>query len=270
MEIGFPPPGRKIVYDLAQRLEHGIPHHPGHPPYAFTLTKQHGEVVLPGGVSAASELVTFGGHVGTHVDALGHVSRGGRIHGGHEIADGQSYTSGIRHGSIEGTAPFIGSGFLVDVPQLLGRTLRPDDVITSEMFDRWFEGRTAPGSGSIVLVRTGWDEHWGDVRRYLGERGEAPGVNLSGAAWLSERQIRATGSDTVAYEKMPNRGLPVHVHLLVDHGIHIMEAMNLAELARDGIEEFFFMATPLRIAGATGSPIRPIAIVSEEEDETGG
>jgi kynurenine formamidase len=54
--------------------------------------------------------------------------------------------------------------------------------------------------------------------------------------------------------------MQVHVHLLVEHGIHIIEVLNLEKLAEDGISEFLFVALPLKIRGATGSPVRPIAL----------
>jgi kynurenine formamidase len=88
-----------------------------------------------------------------------------------------------------------------------------------------------------------------------------PGVVLSGAKWLTRRGVIATGSDTIAYERTPSPGLEVHVHLLVESGVPVMEALNLEALARDGIGEFFFVAIPLPIRNGTGSPIRPIALV---------
>ena len=62
----------------------------------------------------------------------------------------------------------------------------------------------------------------------------------------------------MAFEKVPSK-MEVHVHLLVEHGIHIIECLNLEELARDGVKEFMFVALPLKIRGGTGSPIRPVA-----------
>jgi kynurenine formamidase len=56
--------------------------------------------------------------------------------------------------------------------------------------------------------------------------------------------------------------MPVHVHLLVESGIHIVECLNLEELAAGGVAEFLFVALPLKIRGATGSPVRPVAITS--------
>jgi kynurenine formamidase len=263
LDVQWPASGRQRVYDLAQPLQHGIPHHPAHPPFAFSLTKKHGEVMYGNGVSAASELIAFGGHVGTHVDGLAHVSRHGRVHGDRDITADQSYTEGMGLAGIDTVPPFLAPGHLVDVPRLLGRAVTPDDAVDAGMLEAWFRGGAEPAAGSVVLVRTGWDELWHDNARYLGERGAAPGVDLSGARWLSDLGVIATGSDTIAYEKFPSPDLAIHVHLLVDSGIHIMEALNLAALAADRVRDFFFFAVPLRIRGGTGSPIRPLAIVAE-------
>jgi kynurenine formamidase len=56
--------------------------------------------------------------------------------------------------------------------------------------------------------------------------------------------------------------MAVHVHLLVESGIHIIEALNLEEIARERVYEFLFIAIPLKIRGGTGSPIRPLAVVA--------
>jgi len=65
----------------------------------------------------------------------------------------------------------------------------------------------------------------------------------------------------VAFEKSPVPEMPVHVHLLVESGIHIIECLNLEELAADGVHEFAFAAVPMKIRGATGAPVRPLALV---------
>ena len=56
--------------------------------------------------------------------------------------------------------------------------------------------------------------------------------------------------------------MPVHVHLLVESGIHIIECLNLEQLAADQVYEFVFVAAPLKIRGGTGSPIRPFALTA--------
>jgi kynurenine formamidase len=77
---------------------------------------------------------------------------------------------------------------------------------------------------------------------------------------LSKRGIYPAGSDTVAFEKVPDPNMPVHCHLL-ENGIHIIERLNLEELAKAEVREFLFVAPPLKIRGATASPIRPVALV---------
>src|SRR5690606_40381557 len=80
----------------------------------------------------------------------------------------------------------------------------------------------------------------------------APGVSLDGARWLADRRVRASGADTVAYEHMPSPSLDVHVHLLVEREISIMEAMNLEPLVAAAVWSFFFVAAPLSIQGGIG------------------
>jgi kynurenine formamidase len=108
------------------------------------------------------------------------------------------------------------------------------------------------------MIRTGWGQFFADSKRYINNTA-APGPGIEGARWLSSRRVFAAGSDTVVFEKTPNPAMPVHVHLLVESGIHIIEVLNLEEVARDGIHEFLFVAAPMNIRGATGAPLRPLA-----------
>jgi kynurenine formamidase len=112
--------------------------------------------------------------------------------------------------------------------------------------------------GDVVLLRTGWARRFDDAASYInGVRGPGPG--LEGGRWLSERKIFAAGSDTVSFEKVPSADMPVHVHLLAESGIHIIEVLNLEDLSRDGVREFLFVGAPLKLRGATGAPVRPVA-----------
>ncbi|WIX77315.1 cyclase family protein [Amycolatopsis carbonis] len=259
--VDFPPAGRFKVYDLAQQLYTGVPHHPNHPPYSFSLTKRHGEVMYPDDVSAAAEMITTGGHVGTHVDGLAHVSKLGKVYGGVDIVSNQTYPEGMLEVSVHELAPMAGRGHLVDATRALGRPLTPEDGVDADLFERWFADKPVPEPGSIVLVRTGWDGLWEDNAAFLGTNTGAPGVVLSGARWLTDHGVVASGCDTVAYERMPNPTLQVHCHLLLEQGVPIMEAMNLSTIAEDEVWDFFFTASPLSIRGGTGSPIRPLAFV---------
>jgi len=112
-------------------------------------------------------------------------------------------------------------------------------------------------------VRTGYGAHWDDPETYEG----AAGVEASGSRWLADQQVRMVGADNVAWDIFGLRDaemdvtLPGHVILLVRNGIHILEHLYLEELARDQVHEFAFVCLPLKIRGATGSPIRPIAVL---------
>lgn len=259
-------PGRTSrAYDLAVRLEQGMTHHPAHPPYSYSLVKKHGEHNYPGGISSAMELISIPGHGGTHVDAPGHISLDGHVSGGRSILEAQSSTEGIGAGSVEELPPLLGPGHLVDGELLFGREMTPADGFGAAELDRWFADRPTPAAGSVVLFRTGMMKHWADPDRYLGTGKGLPGVSLDGARWLSERGVLAVGADTASFEHKPEWTVPaldVHVHLLVEVGIPIMESVFLEQLAADGIHDgFFFVATPLRIKGGTGSPLRPLAFV---------
>ncbi|MDQ6691777.1 MAG: cyclase family protein, partial [Candidatus Dormibacteraeota bacterium] len=120
--------------------------------------------------------------------------------------------------------------------------------------------------GDAVLFRTGWPVgRYEDQDAFVGWPTGVPGPDASAARWLAEHRVRVTGSDTIAYEWLApgaaHARLPVHVLLLVEAGIHIIEVMDLEELARDRVREFLFVCSPLKLVGATGSPVRPLALV---------
>jgi kynurenine formamidase len=255
--------GAARVFDLAQPYFPGMPHHPSHPPFLFGLVKQHGEYVGPAGNSSAADALALGSHVGTHIDALCHFSCGGKLFGGVEAASAQSCQQGFSAHAIDTVAPIVRRGVLLDVAGHAGVDALPADFeITPEHLE---EIARAQGigveRGDVVLLRTGWARYFHDAAKFVSEvRG--PGPARAGAEWLSRRGVFAAGSDTLAFEKVPDAGMPVHVHLLVESGIHIIECLNLEELAAAGVWTFLLVAAPLKIRGATGAPVRPLAIVA--------
>ena len=239
------------LYDLGQPYFPGMPHYPTHPPFLFGPTKKHGEIVLPGGVSSSADAVALGTHVGTHIDALCHFSCGGKLYGG---VDAQSMESL----SIDTVPPILRRGVLLDIA--VASTLSEDFAITPGHLDQAVRQQgVAIEKGDVVLLRTGWGALWNDPARYINNV-VGPGPERPAAEWLSSRGVFAAGSDTVAFERVPS-GMQVHVHLLVESGIHIIEALDLEKLAADRVYEFLFLAVPMKIRGATGSPVRPIALV---------
>lgn len=263
-DIGWPQLGSAAIYDLAHRLHTGVPHHPIHPPFAYTLTKKHGDVRYPDGVSSAGGQFMLADHGGTHIDALNHVSRDGRIYQGESVMDGQDYATGIPAGSIDDAPPLMTQGHLVDLSAVLGRAMHPGEPIVAQHLDDWFREREEPTAGSAVLFRTGWDEFWPNPERFIGVNSGLPGVSLDAARWLTDRGVAYAGSDTVAFEVMPSPSLDVHCHLLIEHGVYILESLNLSALAADSAWDFLMIAIPLPLQGATGSPVRPLAVVAAE------
>src|SRR5205807_7241596 len=118
--------------------------------------------------------------------------------------------------------------------------------------------------GDVVLLRTGNGAFWRDPALYL----QAGGASADTASWLASKRVRAVGADNVAWDEPgivdPDLKvtLPGHMILLVRNGIYIIENLFLEELAQDRCYEFTFVCLPLKMRGATGSPVRPIALVS--------
>lgn len=263
--------GRSVqVFDLSQPLENGMPCSPSHPGFHMALMRRHGDLMRGEG-SGSNELITLGGHVGTHVDALAHVAAHGQLHGG---VDAVANSVGGRHRELgaETIPPMLCRGRLLDIPRTLGQDRLPAgygitvDDLESAMATEPIE------AGDVVLIRTGWPQVYGDHTAYVGHQDGAPGVSGPAAEWLAERRVRAVGSDTIAFDQiLPGAGhsqMPAHHVLLVQRGIHIIEVLNLEDLAESGAKEFWFLMIPLRLVGATGSPVRPLAIVDPTSLET--
>ena len=119
-------------------------------------------------------------------------------------------------------------------------------------------------SDDVLLVRTGFGALWRDDEPTYHN---AAGVSKSGSIWAAERMVSAVGADNMAWdvpdERDPETGstLFAHIFLLAQKGIYIIENLNLEELARDHRWVFAFLAVPLKLEGATGSPVRPLALV---------
>lgn len=255
------------AYDLGRPMFVGMPQSPNHPAFWHTLPRRHGDMVREDGGSAANDMIVSGTHVGTHIDALAHVSQDGCLHGGADAAAAGIGGKFLEHG-VHTIAPMVRRGLLLDVPGALGLAscdggyeITPNDLVAAEKF-----GGVSVEAGDVVLVRSGWGRRFDEGQPYLGKESGVPGVGAPGAQWLADRQVHAAGADTIAFERLAAGGghslLPAHRVLLVEAGIYIVEAMALEELAGARIYEFTLVLIPMNILGATGSPVRPLAVVS--------
>jgi kynurenine formamidase len=256
------------VYDLEQPRFAGMPIYPGHRPgYFYALYRRHRDGYKPsehGPRSGAAGMLTMMEHSGTHIDALCHQACDLKLFGGIPADTVESSTGFARLG-VEEVPPLLGRGILLDVAGWKGQERLPEgDRITAEDL----AGCAAAASvqverGDVVLVRTGYGTLWNAEADYL----QAAGVSKSASIWLAERGVRAVGVDNMTWDVVGQRDpetqatLFGHVYLLPQKGIYIMENLNLEDLARDRCFSFAFVGIPLKLKGATGSPIRPLALV---------
>lgn len=217
------------------------------------------------------------GQVGTQFDGLGHIGvqvgndgdkANMRFYNGFTMAE-IGHETGLKKLGVEKLKPMVGRGVLLDIAASrgveameAGQEITVDDVRAAlrrqNMANFKFE------RGDVVLFRTGWAKHWiTDNAKYNNGN---PGIGIAVAKWLSDEVMAGgVGSDTWATEVVPNPDpacgfCAVHSHLITRHGIVNHENMYLEELARDRVYTFFYVFTPVPIAGATGSPGAPIAI----------
>jgi kynurenine formamidase len=255
------------VVDLGRQLRVGMPQSPNHPAFWHTLPRRHGDMTRADGSSAANDMITTGTHVGTHIDALAHVSHEGKMYGG---VDAEAAGRGGKYDElgVHTIAPMIRRGILLDVPGHLGvQRCEGGYEITVDDLEGTLEHQGVElRAGDVVLIRSGWGQLFAEGEAYVGRSSGVPGVSESGARWLADRAVHAVGADTIAFERLTPGGahslLPAHRVLLVESGVYIVEALDLEELAASGHREFTFVLVPLNIYGATGSPARPLAVVA--------
>lgn len=257
-----------VVHDLSRPYVIGMPQSPSHPPYFRAMPRRHGDAMRSDGGSSASDIITFGTHVGTHIDALGHIAQDGLLHGDVDAAAAQRGGGFLVHG-IHAFSPGLFRTILLDVPATLGvGGLEPDHEITPSQLEAALAlTGVTPEVGDVLLVRTGWGARWADGAAYVGVKTGVPGVGVDGAHWLAAHRPRAVGGDSITFERdMPGEGhaqLPVHRIMLVEHGINIVENLDLEGISQVGLSEFTLVLAPLPLVGATGSPLRALAIVGK-------
>ncbi|HJQ29792.1 MAG TPA: cyclase family protein [Rubrobacter sp.] len=258
------------VFDLEQPRTERMPIHPAHRQagYSYLLHRRHEDDYSPdeaGPRSGAAGILICGEHTGTHIDALCHQSDSLTLCGGVPVEEVQSPRGFTRHG-VEEIPPIVASGVLLDVAAKDGvESLEPGRVVTAADLEACCERQgVSVEAGSVALVRLGNARFWDDEERYLA----GPGMDGSAANWMLERGVLAVGADNMAWDapgyEDPDLGcvLAGHLILLARQGIYIIENLALDQLAASGHHRFEFVCTPLKLVGATGSPVRPVAVVS--------
>src|SRR6266851_751647 len=256
------------IYDLEQPRYFGAPIYPGHAPgYAYTLHRRH-ERGMGEARTGASGFMYTTEHSGTHIDALCHQAEDLHLYGGREVDAKIQTPHGFTELGVETIAPLITRGVLLDIARhrAVDYIGAGDPIKHDELEAAAQKQGVQVGEGDVVLLRTGNGALWQDPTVYL----QAGGVSGGASWWLANRGVRAVGADNVAWDEVgvvdPDLKvtLPGHMILLVRHGIYIIENLFLEDLARDQCYEFTFICLPLKLRGATGSPVRPVAIAFDE------
>ena len=267
------------TYDLSVEYFVGMPsfHALGDPAYQFWLTHTPRGTVVdnPNGLGKSmNEKVSYTGdaismytHMGTHIDALNHFGLNGKIWNGF-TADEYLGDKGWKRTGAETIPAIIARGVLIDIPSSKNvESLPPDYRINSiDLQAALLKQKIKLQKGDVVLIRTGQAKHYEDAKKFLDHY---PGINLDAVKWLVEDQkVMLLGADNLSFEAFPtereDNWVPVHTYLLAEKGVMFIEQMFLEELAKDKVYEFAFIASSLKLRGASASPMRPIALPVKE------
>lgn len=200
-------------------------------------------------------------HTGTHIDALNHFAYGRKIYNNFD-ADDHLGSRTWQKGGSEQIVPIIARGVMLDIAALQGvECLGESYSISVEDCQKALKRQNISiKEGDVVLIRTGRMQYWPDGSKVFGN---SPGVTVETAQWITSHKVVAVGADNEAVERTPSLNpknwLPGHCHFLTEAGVPQMECLNLEELAKDKVSEFAFIGAPIRLRGATGSPLRPLA-----------
>ncbi len=228
------------IIDLTMELTDGMQTHPAHPRCVVIEFASHATTAprfRSPCVGFASRILMFSDHIGTHVDSPFHFIPTG--------------------GTIESVPldRLVGPALCLDVS-----AKPPNQPVTPGMLEA-AERRAGDRvqRDDIVLVRA-WPGHHTDAG-FL----KCAGLDRESAEWAVARGVKALGCDLATPDDPGDLTRPVHM-VLLGQGIPIME--HIARLETLPAPRFQFVGVPLRIRGATGSPIRAIAIFEGEGART--
>ncbi|MFJ8660563.1 cyclase family protein [Streptomyces sp. NPDC093795] len=208
------------------------------------------------------------GDADSHLDALCHVVFDGELYGG--VPASTVTAEGAHSLSVDLLENgIVGRGVLLDVPRLRGVSwLEPGDHVTSaDLVAAEAAQGVHVGPGDLLFVRVGHRLR----RSGLGPWNVAvarAGLHPTALEFLAERAVSVLGGDgnnDTAPSAVEGIAFPVHVLAVQAMGIHLMDYLRFEDLAAvcagAGRWSFLCVVAPLRLPGATGSPVNPIALL---------
>ncbi|MEM2140636.1 cyclase family protein [Nitrososphaera sp.] len=172
-----------------------------------------------------SEVMTMSTHTGTHMDAPSHFARGKK--------------------AIDEIPPsrLVCDALLVRLPKKAGQTIGVADI----------EGEDIRRGDAVVLA-TGWEKHYSH-KDYMTEN---PGLSKAAARYLARKKVSLVGIDGPSIDQGRDARFGAH-NILLPAGVLAVE--NLCNLQKIKKKKFTLVVAPLNLAGATGSPVRALALV---------
>lgn len=214
-------------------------------------------------VTAHDEKVTTSMGIGTQMDGFGHLGIDHRYYNGLKGEDLRT-PKGFSKLDLSNVPPIVTRGVLVNMAKHHGKAmLEGGHVLKRADIEAALKAQKLTiGKGDVVIFHTGWlKTAETDKAKFLATE---PGIGEAEANWLADQGVVAIGADTVALEHIPfaneNRQWIVHQTLLAKRGVHILENINTAALAADGVGEFLFVLGQPRFVGTVQVVINPIAI----------
>lgn len=203
-------------------------------------------------------------HLGTHIDALNHIAYDGKLYNGVDAFEA-TFPSGTLKLGIDNTPPIVTRGVMIDVTGGSGKPMGKGVPVSLEATEKFLKDHSLTiEPGDAVMFHTGVSSLWFQSEKYNEYYDDSPGIGYDTAKWLAGKNPSVVGADTPSTEVTPSEiegtRLPVHQYMITRSGIRLIDNMKLDELAEARVYEFLFVASPLRIKGATASPLVPLAI----------
>lgn len=172
-----------------------------------------------------SEVMFMSTHTGTHMDAPSH------------------FVSGVSSIDQIPVDRFISRAALIKVVKT------SDELITASEIQA---SKVEILEGNSVVFSTTWENEV-DNDYYFSH---SPGLSDDAAEYLINKKVNAVCIDSPSIDRGSDSNFPVH-KLLLSKEILIVE--NLCNLSKINNQNFTLIMIPLKLSGASGSPIRAIA-----------
>jgi kynurenine formamidase len=256
----------------------GDPVWPGRTPAVRTQVLDEGDwdeggkgPEYPGGLHYADDKIDAYLQGSTQYDALGHLWYDGKIWNGF---DARTTIGGLEKASVEPIAQrgVVGRAVLLDMARFRGKpTLDKGETFTHEDLVACAQAQGVEiQKRDILIVRTNFLQLFHEQGEAFYEGFNEPGLVYSPelVQWFQDMEIPNLVTDTIANEVTmdPNNGVALVLHsaLMRNLGVALTEIADLEQLAADCAEDrqyaFLYVAAPLKVAKAAGTPVNPVVI----------